>query len=87
MENHVVTLENRERITINQVLDVDAFDEQNLWANIKEGTIIISGEKLNIEKLDLKEGTLVVSGTIYAFSYGEKKTREKRKFIHYFKKP
>lgn len=86
MENHVVTLENRERITINQVLDVDAFDEQNLWANIKEGTIVISGENLNIEKLDLKEGTLVVSGTVYAFSYGDKKIREKKKFRQFFKK-
>ena len=87
MENHYITLENREKITISQVLDVDAFDEDNLWANLKDGGIELTGEKLNIEKLDLKEGTLVVSGTIYAFSYGEKKTREKRKFIHYFKKP
>ena len=33
MDNHYITLENREKITISQVVDVDAFDEDNLRAN------------------------------------------------------
>ena len=64
MENHYITIENREKIIISQVADVDAFDEQILWANLKDGAMEITGEKLNIEKLDLNEGMLVVSGKI-----------------------
>ena len=55
MENHYITIENRERITLSRVRDVDAFDEETLWANLEEGSIEISGEKLNIEKFDFQE--------------------------------
>ena len=70
-------MENREKLTISQVSDVDAFDENNLWANVKDGSIEISGENLNIEKLDLEEGLLVVAGRINSFSYVDKKIRER----------
>ena len=54
MDNHYITIENREKLSLSQVADVDAFDEETLWANLKEGGIEITGEKLNIEKLDLQ---------------------------------
>jgi len=31
MERHLLTLENREKLTLTQVSDVDAFDENILW--------------------------------------------------------
>ena len=36
MDNHYITLENREKITISQVVDVDAFDEDNLFTAKKQ---------------------------------------------------
>ena len=84
MENHYITIENRERITLSRVRDVDAFDEETLWANLEEGSIEISGEKLNIEKLDLQDGTLIVTGKICAVTYTDKKTREKGRLIRKF---
>ena len=86
MENHYLSVENREKITINQVIDVDAFDENNLWANIKDGSIEISGTKLNVEKLDLNEGLLVVKGRINSFSYIDKKLHEKNSMMRLFGK-
>ena len=81
MENHFLSLDNKEKLTINQVIDVDAFDENNLWANIKEGAIEVSGENLSVEKLDLDEGLLVVRGIIRSFSYIDKKPFEKNPII------
>ena len=86
MENHYLSVDNREKITINQVVDVDAFDENNLWANIKEGAIEISGERLSVEKLDLDEGLLVVKGNIRSFSYIDKKTYEKSSIMRILNK-
>ena len=86
METHFIKVENRERLIINEVVDVDAFDENNLWANIKEGAIEISGEKLVVEKLDLEEGVLVVRGKINSFSYADKKTCTKNSVIKMFRK-
>lgn len=77
MENHYITLENREKITISRVVDVDAFDEDTLWANLQDGGIELAGENLNIERLDLQEGVLIVTGKICSLTYTEKKNREK----------
>ena len=76
MENHYITIENREKIIISQVADVDAFDEQILWANLKDGAMEITGEKLNIEKLDLNEGMLVVSGKICSLVYTDREHKQ-----------
>ena len=84
MENQFVTLENREKLTITQVKDVDAFDENTLWANLDEGSIQVDGENLNIEKLSLDEGLLVVKGRITAFTYFDKKHKEKKSLKRLF---
>ena len=76
MEHQSLILENRSKMTISQVVDVDAFDEETLWANLKEGAVEITGEGLHIEKLDLAEGVLVVTGRIGSFAYVEPKLRK-----------
>lgn len=73
-------------MTINHVVDVDAFDEKNLWANIKDGAIEISGENLSVLKLDLEEGILVITGTICTFSYSDKKNKEKGRIMKVLRK-
>ena len=86
MENHFLTIENRKKLTINKVIDVEAFDENTLWANIQDGAIEISGENLNVEKLDLDEKILVITGKIDSFNYIDKKTREKRLLAKVFRR-
>ena len=81
MENHYITIENREKITVSKVTDVDAFDEETLWANLAEGGLEITGEKLNIQKLDLAEGTLVVTGKINSVSYTDKSHGNRQSFL------
>ena len=76
MENHYISMENRQKITISQVADVDAFDEDTLWANLSEGSIEITGRNLNIEKLDLSEGMLVITGTICSVTYTDKTVKK-----------
>ena len=78
MENHYINIDNRKRITISQVADVDAFDEDTLWANLKEGGLEITGENLNVEKLDLQDGILIVTGEICSVSYTDKGTKKAR---------
>ena len=45
MDNHYITIENREKLVLSQVADVDAFDEETLWANLKEGGIEITSRR------------------------------------------
>ena len=76
MDQQRVILENRNKMTVSQVVDVDAFDEETLWANLAD----VSGSGLHIEKLDLAEGVLVVTGSISSFAYieGKKQKGSKR---------
>ena len=50
MENHHITIDNRQRMTITLVADVDAFDEETLWANLKEGGLEITDRKIKEKK-------------------------------------
>lgn len=86
MENHHITIDNRERITVTQVADVDAFDEAVLWANLKEGTLEITGEKLNMEKLDLEAGILVITGRIHSLEYTDKKMKSGKTLMQRFRR-
>ena len=86
MENHYISIDNRQKITITQVADVDAFDEDALWANLKEGSIVLCGQNLNIEKLDLNEGILIVTGKINSLVYSDKKQKKAGGFSSLFSK-
>lgn len=86
MENHYINIDNRQKITISQVADVDAFDEDTLWANLKEGSIVICGENLNIEKLDLDENILIITGKINSLVYSDRKQKKAGRLLSIFSK-
>lgn len=75
MENHVVTIENREKITVTDVKEIDSFDENEVRINLGNGVMVIKGDKLHMQMLDLNEGHAVIEGTIDSLMYA--KVREK----------
>ena len=66
---HRVTLDGRDRLTISGVEDVDRFDESEIVMNTAEGSLVVSGENLHIDKLSLDGGELHVDGRIDSLSY------------------
>ena len=60
----MVTLENRERMTITDIREIDSFDEQEIRASLNQGAMVVRGEKLHIQVLDLNEGKAVISGRV-----------------------
>lgn len=81
MENHVITIDNRERITITEVADIDNFDEEEICASLTAGGLLIKGKGLHIKMLDLGEGKAVITGEINALSYTQKKDRSEKGII------
>ena len=73
MEKHSVTIENREKITITDVVSLDTFDEEEVCADLSEGGIIIRGHKMHIQQLDLEAGITVIMGEVTAVTYVQKK--------------
>ena len=66
---HRITLEGRDRLIVAGVEDVDRFDENEIVMNTSEGTLVVTGENLHIDKLSLDGGELHVDGRVDALSY------------------
>lgn len=81
MENHVVTIDNREKMTVTDISEIDSFDEEEIRASLKEGAMIIKGEKLHIQTLDLSEGKAVVTGTITSLIYVKVRDKGEKGFL------
>ena len=81
MDSHIVSIDNRERVTVTEVTDVESFNEEIVFLTLKNGGLIIRGEDLHIQKLDLEEGRVLISGAISSAVYTEKKDRQEKGFL------
>ena len=68
---HHLILEDREKLTVSGVEEVESFDENTIVMDTAQGILIVRGEDLHIEKLSLDGGDLKVEGTIDSLSYEE----------------
>ena len=69
---HNVILEERRRLTISGVTDIDSFDEQTVVLYCETGELAIRGEGLHINRIDVETGELSLEGLrIDAFSYAD----------------
>ena len=66
---HHIIVEERERLSVSGVEEVESFDENTIVMTTVRGTLVIQGENLHIEKLSLDGGDLKVEGDIDALSY------------------
>ena len=66
---HHIIVEERERLSVTGVEEVERFDENTIVMTTVRGTLVIQGENLHIEKLSLDGGDLKVEGDIDALSY------------------
>jgi sporulation protein YabP len=68
-EGHVVTITNREQVSVDGVVHVDSFDDQEIVVETDLGTLSLKGEDLHIKQLNLDDGYLEIEGVIDAVSY------------------
>lgn len=66
---HNLILENKEKLSISGVSDVDTFDEGKIILFTEDDTLVVEGEGLHIQKLDVANGELIIEGEIYAVQY------------------
>jgi sporulation protein YabP len=66
---HRLTMEGREKLIVSGVEDVDRFDENEIVMHTADGTLVVTGEGLHIDKLSLDGGELHVDGRVDALAY------------------
>jgi len=75
-KNQTVILENRKKLTIDCVINVDSFNEDYLEISTEFGGIAIEGRELKIEELRQENGKILISGIISGVFYKETKTQK-----------
>jgi sporulation protein YabP len=71
-------LENRQKLSVSGVLDVESFNDECIVADTELGILIIRGESLHINKLNLDNSELNVEGDIWSCEYSEKEGMKSR---------
>ena len=70
-KQQLLSLENREKLSLTGVTDVSGFDESLIVLVTALGPLSVRGEELHIDRIDLNAGQLEVRGRIRELSYEE----------------
>ena len=66
-----LTLENRRKLTVSGVEEVERFDETEVSMRTGEGSLVVRGEDLRISRLSVEGGDLSIHGLITELRYEE----------------
>lgn len=67
--SHSLILDNRSKLTLTGVLDVQGFDEQTVSLVTEVGVLIVKGDSLHINKLNLESKDVCIDGTVNSLQY------------------
>lgn len=65
-------LENREKLSVSGVIDVESFNDECVIADTELGVLVVRGEDLRINKLNLDNSELVIEGDIISCEYSDR---------------
>lgn len=69
MKAHAIHIDNRERVMISGVEDVDNFNEDEVNFQTESGYVTLTGTDLHITRLNLDDGQLIIEGNINGVAY------------------
>lgn len=81
---HKITIENKTKTQITDVVEVKSATEKVVVLLLSKGAMQITGENLHINKLSIEEKVLLLDGTVTELKYTEK-TKTKSFFKKLFK--
>lgn len=75
-------MESRKRLALSGVTDVVSFNEENILLDTNQGALLIRGNGLKMNKLDVQNGEVTITGCINSFNYtGTESKRDKESII------
>ena len=69
--SHKVTIEDREKMIVSAVEDVESFDEEKVVVITDMGTMTIFGADFRISRLNVDDGQLEIIGDIDEIKYSD----------------
>lgn len=71
---HKMTMVNRKNCSLTGVMDVIAFDENEVILETDMGMLMMKGQGLHIKRLTLEQGEVELEGRLDSFLYSEQKS-------------
>ena len=68
---HNIVMENRQKLSISGVYDVESFDEAAIELYTSAGMLCIRGSELHINKLSIENGEVAVDGEVASMEYAD----------------
>ena len=65
-------LENREKLSISGVMDVESFNDECVIVDTELGILIVRGDDLHINKLNIDNSELDIEGDIISCEYSDR---------------
>lgn len=78
-QSHTLKVNNRKTLEITGVKEVDSFDNEEFLLETVMGYLIIRGENLQLNNLDVEKGNVSIKGKVYEISYVDEQQQEKAK--------
>ena len=76
-EQHNAILENRQRLMLSGVTDVESFDEKLVLLYTQLGELAVKGSQLHVSEMSTESGELTVEGEINSLIYGDRDRTKK----------
>lgn len=68
---HSILLEEREKLRVTGVSDVQSFDEEQVLLETVRGMLVVRGQGLHVERLQLEAGELIIQGEVGLLEYDD----------------
>ena len=66
---HSILIDEREKIKVSGVTDVDSFDENEIILYTSDGGVVLSGEDFKINRLNVESGDVEIEGFVNEIKY------------------
>jgi sporulation protein YabP len=80
-----VVMENRSRISVSGVTDVESFNEQEVIMGTVRGTLSVHGDGLHMERLSVDSGDVLITGSVDGIEYEDSEVQSGGFFSRLFK--
>lgn len=76
-KRHNIILEDRSRLSMSGVTDVESFDENEVSLFTTLGELVIRGKGLHVDSVNLESGDMDITGEVKSLVYGDKDRTKK----------
>lgn len=77
MERNEIHILNQEHIEISGIHTVEGFDESGIYVTLENESLMVYGEGLHVDTLEIDDGKLEASGRIVSLTFEKKKVKKK----------